>query len=45
MEYTCEKCSDEVEDEAYLLPITNSPRCGECGYDGELDKWAFKVQT
>lgn len=37
----CDECSKEVEDEAALLPIVNSPRCGECGYDGELDKFTF----
>lgn len=43
MEYICDKCSDATADECYLLPITNSPRSGECGYDGSLDKWTYKV--
>jgi hypothetical protein len=37
----CDKCADTVENDGALLRITNSPRCGECGYDGEYDKWAF----
>ena len=36
----CDECADGEEDG--LLPITNSPRCGECGYTGEFDKWAFE---
>ncbi|MBN1166469.1 MAG: hypothetical protein JXA44_04980 [Methanospirillaceae archaeon] len=31
----CRSCSsDEEIDECYLLPITNSPRSGICGYEG-----------
>lgn len=41
-DYICDSCANKVEEEMYLLPITNSPRCGECGYEGELDKWTFK---
>lgn len=42
-EIICEKCAaNEFIDECYLLPITNSPRSGECGYDGELDQWTFE---
>lgn len=37
----CEKCADESEDNEAFLPIVNSPRCGVCGYDGELDRWVF----
>jgi hypothetical protein len=37
----CDTCAENVEDNASLLPITNSPRCGVCGYDGEYDKWTF----
>ena len=40
-EFVCDECAKDVEDEAALLPIENSPRCGECGYDGELDIWRF----
>lgn len=40
-ELLCAECSESVEDEAALLPVTNSPRSGECGYDGESDIWLF----
>jgi hypothetical protein len=40
-------CKDCVEDhldadlDFHLLPITNSPRMGECGYEGEYDVFTF----
>ncbi|MDR2869236.1 MAG: hypothetical protein LBV04_02190, partial [Deferribacteraceae bacterium] len=40
-------CAQDVDEEAIdncemiLMPITNSPRSGECAYDGELDMWKF----
>ncbi len=37
----CTECSEKHEHEEMLLPVTNSPRMGECGYDGELDVFAF----
>ncbi len=37
----CEECAKEVEDEDAIMPIVNSPRIGECAYDGELDIWTF----
>ncbi len=37
----CDECAKHAEDEAALLQIVNSPRCGECSYDGELDIWTF----
>ncbi|MDR0764897.1 MAG: plasmid pRiA4b ORF-3 family protein [Synergistaceae bacterium] len=40
-EALCDKCAESVEDDAALLPVVNSPRYGECAYDGELDKWTF----
>jgi len=40
-EVLCEECAKNVEDEEALLPIVNSPRCGECAYDGEQDVWIF----
>lgn len=41
-QFLCDSCFDEKEDEyEYLLPITNSPRTGVCGYDGELDVFEF----
>lgn len=30
----CNICAKDVDDECYLLPITNSPRTGICGYEG-----------
>lgn len=37
----CDKCADDMGDEGMILPIVNSPRCGVCGYEGELDIWRF----
>ena len=37
----CDRCADTAEDKAALLLITNSPRCGECAYEAESDKWTF----
>ena len=39
--FYCEACAKQREDEGYFLPVTNSPRMGECGYCGELDKYAY----
>lgn len=39
--FYCEKCAGKYADEDMLLPVTNSPRMGECGYTGELDTFAF----
>jgi len=39
----CETCAEE-EDEDALMPIVNSPRMGECGYDGEQDLWTFNPE-
>jgi hypothetical protein len=39
----CEKCLDKHEHEYELaLPITNSPRNGECGYCGEYDVFVYQ---
>ena len=38
--FYCAKCIEEYGDEM-VLPITNSPRMGVCGYTGELDVFAF----
>ncbi len=33
--WLCEECAESHEcDEGMLLPVTNSPRCGVCGYEG-----------
>jgi len=34
--YYCKKCSKKFGD-GMMLPVTNSPRMGECGYSGEDD--------
>jgi hypothetical protein len=41
--YYCDSCGEEHEHEGMLMRITNSPRMGVCGYDGELDKYAFEL--
>lgn len=39
----CKECYEnhECPDKEYSMPITNSPRSGECAYTGELDVWQF----
>ena len=37
----CDKCIKKHEHDDMLLPVTNSPRMGECGYEGELDVFTF----
>ncbi|MCL2426791.1 MAG: DUF6398 domain-containing protein, partial [Oscillospiraceae bacterium] len=39
--FYCSKCVKKHEHDDMLLPVTNSPRMGECGYDGELDVFTF----
>jgi len=40
--YYCEKCSEDY-DLDMMLPVSNSPRMGECGYTGEDDDtYTFK---
>ncbi|MDR2529929.1 MAG: hypothetical protein LBC65_00105 [Oscillospiraceae bacterium] len=41
-ELLCAECAAKVDEDA-LLPVVNSPRCGECAYDGEQDIWTFDV--
>lgn len=43
--FFCDKCVKTVKNGEYLLPVVNSPRSGECGYDGERDKWTFDRQS
>ena len=38
--FYCEDCANEDEHE-FLLPVTNSPRMGVCGYTGEMDDFSF----
>ena len=40
--FLCDICAEKHEHEDMTLPITNSPRMGDCDYDGELDVYAFK---
>ena len=40
-EYLCDDCAEDAEDEAAIMEIVNSPRSGECAYDGEDDIWKF----
>ena len=42
--FYCNACLEELEEEieeCYLLPVTNSPRMGVCGYEGTLDTFSF----
>ena len=36
--FFCQNCAEQHEHEC-LLPVTNSPRMGMCGYMGELDRY------
>ena len=38
--FYCAKCAEKHECQM-MLPVTNSPRMGECGYEGENDTFAF----
>ena len=38
--YLCDDCAEEHEHES-MLPVTNSPRMGVCGYCGEMDVYEF----
>ena len=38
----CDECAENAdEDPCCMLPLTNSPRCGICGYCGEQDVYGF----
>jgi len=40
--FFCENCVEKHEEiHEMFLPAVNSPRMGECGYDGEQDIWTF----
>jgi len=43
--FYCDKCIKKHEHDDMLLPVTNSPRMGECGYEGELDVFAFNPDS
>jgi len=40
--FFCDACGAKHAHDDMLLPVTNSPRMGECGYCGELDVFDFK---
>ncbi|MCL2323613.1 MAG: hypothetical protein FWC47_16080 [Oscillospiraceae bacterium] len=39
--FYCNECFEEHEHPEMSLPITNSPRMGQCAYDGAMDHYAF----
>jgi hypothetical protein len=39
--FYCASCQEKHEHEEMMLPISNSPRMGQCAYDGEMDVWTF----
>ncbi|MCL2496969.1 MAG: hypothetical protein FWF04_06105 [Clostridiales bacterium] len=40
--FFCEECAEPHEEEHdMMLPVTNSPRLGVCGYDGAQDIYTF----
>lgn len=39
--FFCEDCAEKHEHEDMLLPVTNSPRMGQCGYTGEYDVYEY----
>ncbi|MCL1964378.1 MAG: hypothetical protein FWF69_04880 [Firmicutes bacterium] len=39
--FYCAKCAHAHEHKDMMLPVTNSPRMGECGYESQLDTFAF----
>jgi transcription elongation factor Elf1 len=41
--FFCETCGEAHEHEDMMLSVANSPRMGECGYEGELDTFAFNT--
>ena len=39
----CRACAERLDMEMEIaLPVTNSPRMGVCGYEGELDHYGFE---
>ena len=45
--FYCDECAEKLDIDI-MLPITNSPRMGECAYDGEYDTFQFdpgKIMT
>lgn len=42
--FYCAACAEKHEHEEMLLPVTNSPRMGVCGYCGDSDTYAFDAK-
>ncbi|MDR1060430.1 MAG: hypothetical protein LBL83_04275 [Clostridiales bacterium] len=42
--FFCDACGESHEHCDTLLPVTNSPRIGDCGYDGAMDVYEFYPQ-
>ena len=42
--FYCASCAKNHEHEEMLLPITNSPRMGVCGYCGDADVYTFDAK-
>ena len=42
--FFCESCAQShyEKEEHFMLPVVNSPRMGECGYEGKLDRYEFE---
>jgi len=41
----CNKHAKEHEHDDMMMPVTNSPRSGECGYTGEFDIYTFNEKN
>lgn len=42
--FYCASCAKKHEHEEMLLPVTNSPRMGVCGYCGDADVYTFDAK-
>jgi len=42
--FLCTLCGNNHDHDERLLPVANSPRMGECGYDGEQDPFTFDLE-
>jgi len=42
--FYCKKCGKKHIHDDMLLWVTNSPRLGVCGYEGELDRFGFDLK-
>ncbi len=46
--YVCEECAEQHDGEYgydMMSAITNSPRMGVCGYEGEMDRYNFRPEA